>query len=185
MITGLVLACGDKGGTTDPTTDPSTTTAQTTTAETTAADTTDALTTTAGTTTTVETTTTTPGMTTTEAPTTEASSTGCAGDCGVAVENPSSLCDEDDPNMVPPSLIAYAGEAGKIDVTESGFETSCCLMLEPSVVVEGMTLNVSYTESGDPCDCICYYTITYTLAGLAPGTWTVVSGPQSVDVDVP
>ena len=124
--------------------------------------------------------------TTTDVSTTDQTSTGCAGDCGVVVvEGPTSLCDENDPSMVPPTLMAVAGGPGKIDVTETGYETSCCLELDPSAKIDGMTIHIDYAEVGDPCDCICYYTINYTLSGVTSGTWSVVSSGQSVDVDVP
>lgn len=189
----LTAACGADTDTTAGTTDTSaestagepntsalTTTGDPTVTPTTAGDTTESGTTTQGTTTTA-----TPS-TTDVSSTTDQTSTGCAGDCGVVVvEGPTSLCDENDPNMVPPTLMAVAGGPGKIDVTETGYETSCCLELDPSAKIDGMTINIDYTEVGDPCDCICYYTINYTLSGVTSGTWSVVSGGQSVDVDVP
>lgn len=120
----------------------------------------------------------------TDPTTTAGETTGCAGDCGVSVESAFSSCDENDPDPVMSSLMATPVAPGAIEVTESGFETSCCLELDPQVAVDGMTLNITYTEIGDPCDCICFYTIDTVLSGLAPGTWTVVSGAQMVDVEV-
>ncbi len=175
----LVVACGDKDTTTEPATEPATSGAQTT-GDTTAAE--------AGTTVETPTTgddTTGVGPTTGEAMTTTGEAMTTTGGSEVVIEMASSMCDEQNPNMVPPSLAAEANGPGAITVTEMGFETSCCLELSPSAYIEDMTLFVSYAEVGDPCDCICYYTIDYVISGLASGTWTVESGAQSVDVDVP
>ena len=183
----LIVACGDKDTTTEPATEPATSGAQTTTGDTTAAEagtTVEAPTTGDATTGAVGTTTYEP-MTTSDPMTTTGDTTGCSGDCGVVIEMASSMCDEQNPDMVPPSLVAEANGPGAIKVTEMGFETSCCLELSPGAYIEDMTLFISYAEVGEPCDCICYYTIDYVISGLASGTWTVESGAQSVDVEVP
>lgn len=159
----VVAACGGKDGTTDVSGSTGGTT-EGTSMGTSAADTTEP--TSAGTT----------------APT---SGDMCEGDgCGVGVEMVNALCDENDPSMVPPTLTATSPAAGTIDVSEAGYEASCCLTFEPDLTVAGLTIDVVYTPVGDPCDCICYYALDYQITGLASGTWTIVSGAQSVDVEV-
>lgn len=189
----VAAACGADKTSTSPTE------SQDTTADTTAGDastsaaegttgepiaTSDPLTTTASPTSTGE-----PANTTTTSTTdtTEATgtSTGCGvDDCGVAIEEVSSKCDEQNPDMVPPLLAGKAAGPGMIAVSEAGFAASCCLMLEPDISIAGDRIEVTYKEIGEPCDCICYYAIEYLLTGVAAGTWTVASGAQSFDVEV-
>ncbi len=128
-------------------------------------------------------------------PTTGGESTGCGGviGCGISVEGPSAVCDEGDPIGAStggttggdtPALMASAIGGGKVEVTELAHGATCCVTLTPELTVEGSTIDVSYAESGEPCDCICSYTIHFTLVDVPVGAWTIVSGALSVDVDV-
>ena len=83
-----------------------------------------------------------------------------------------------------PALMASAIGGGKVEVTELAHGATCCVILTPELTVEGSTIDVSYAESGEPCDCICCYTIHFTLVDVPVGAWTIVSGALSVDVDV-
>lgn len=126
---------------------------------------------------------------TTHAPTTE----GCldADACGIGVDMGTAVCDHADGvqastgGVEPPSLTATSLGGGKVAVHETGHDATCCLTLVPQIAVDGATITVTYVDTGDPCDCVCTYTIDFTLLAVPSGTWTIVSGALSTDVTVP
>lgn len=137
-------------------------------------------------------------VSTSTTPTTEAtsgSSGGCGGviGCGISVEGPTAVCDKGDPIEAStggttggdvPSLTVTPLGGGKVDVSEVAFSATCCLTLTPEISVDGASIAITYAESGEPCDCICSYTIHFTLVDVPVGAWTIVSGSLSAEVDV-
>lgn len=111
----------------------------------------------------------------------------------VSVEDSRSMCmgnpllpdlDANPPPVAAPALMAQALGGGKVAVTETEYEDNCGYTLTPVVVADAGTVTITYDTTGDEADCICLFTIDYTLAGLPPGTWTIVSGALSAMVDV-
>ncbi len=94
----------------------------------------------------------------------------CAGDSGSVTE----------------SLVASPGsEAYTIDVEHDALGATCCVSLAAKAEASEGTINVTYTESGTPCDCMCRYDVTYSLENVPSGDWTVDGGNVSDDVSVP
>lgn len=173
----LSLACGDKGDTTGGGSTDATS------GDTTAAQTTDQ--------TGPATTGATSGASTGAATTQTTDQCGGFDSCGVTVEMSSAVCEDSGAlqastgGVQPPSLSATYLDTDRVAVQETGFEATCCLTLTPELVIETGTITVTYAESGDPCDCICNYTIDYILRKVPKGDWTLVSGPLSADFTVP
>lgn len=175
MITAAVLACGGQDGTTEATagsSDGSSSTGSTG-AATTEAATTAATTTGEGT------------STTTGAVTTGPMCETAADACGVMVSDEGSMCP--DPPPAQGELQIEVLGPGSIKVTEVGHDASCSVSITPVVkIFAPNTISVTYEIGGQPMDgCVCKFTISATLAGLAKGTWTVNVLPYSQMVEIP
>lgn len=84
------------------------------------------------------------------------------------------------------ALRADPGTAGNtVDVAHDAVSGTCCVSLAASATAADGTINVTYTESGTPCDCMCRYDVTYTLGNVPSGDWSVAAGGVSDAVSVP
>lgn len=122
---------------------------------------------------------------------TDSASTG--GETPVTVEDPRAMCmgnpllpdfEQSTPPVAAPALMAQALGGGKVAVTETEYEENCGFTLTPVASAEAGTVTVTYETAGEPADCLCSFTIEYTLTGLTPGAWTIQSGALSTMVDV-
>jgi hypothetical protein len=77
------------------------------------------------------------------------------------------------------------GDTGEIWVMHAGFDASCCMSYDIAVAADGANLNVTYTGSGEACDCTCEgFSIEYVITGVTPGDWTVNAEDQVSSVTV-
>ena len=86
------------------------------------------------------------------------------------VEVSSAPCDGE---MPPADEVSVTSSNGTATVTHSNYEDSSCLGFTVSGDLEGSTLTLTYTETGEPCDCISMYALNYDIIGLASGTYTL------------
>jgi hypothetical protein len=85
-----------------------------------------------------------------------------------------------------PRLDAALASADSISVTHDNFEGNCCADFTIEVSAGVGTLDMVYTDSGDPCDCLCSYDMTYTLINVPSGDYVVsAGGGVSDNVTVP
>lgn len=119
--------------------------------------------------------------------------TATTGSVEIGVEDAQAMCvghplfpdDLHTPPAAAPALTAKALGGGAVAVQETEYEDSCGYTFTPVILEAGAaTLTLGYETSGEPADCICLFTIDFTLTGLSPGTWTIVRGDLSVIVDV-
>ena len=64
-------------------------------------------------------------------------------------------------------------EAGVVQVLHENYEESSCLSFEVEGELDGSNLDLSYTKSGEECDCIDMYRLEYHIEGLEAGSYTV------------
>ena len=55
---------------------------------------------------------------------------------------------------------------GKIFSIKIGTSATCCVAFVPTAILQHDALLLGYEETGDPCDCSCYYEFTYDLENL-------------------
>ena len=71
-------------------------------------------------------------------------------------------------------------------MSHENFEGNCCADLTVSVNQSGSTLAMVYTDTGEPCDCLCSFDLAYTLTNVPSGSYTVTAaGGVSDTVDIP
>ena len=75
------------------------------------------------------------------------------------------------------SLTAAADGPSKVAVTHVDAVVGCCpTEIQVDVVAHpDATLAVSYTLVGDDCDCACALDVSYDIAPVTSGSWTVVA----------
>ena len=83
------------------------------------------------------------------------------------------------------SALVATASAGTIDVEHTGVLASCCASWSVETTVGDGTIDVVYVESVDDCDCDCSWTMTYAIAGLSSGEWTVHANGDEATVTVP
>ena len=93
----------------------------------------------------------------------------------------------DDPDTDPPpeALLALGGD-GQITVAHRGYPANCCVTLEASarLLEERRSIEVTYDEDGEECDCICSFDLGYDIVGVPRGSWTVTANLESALVEV-
>ena len=74
-----------------------------------------------------------------------------------------------------PSLSSSVTDEGAVHVQHSNHLTNACVGFEATGSLNTVTdaLTVSYTETGEPCDCTSYYLLEYELRGLDAGMYTL------------
>jgi hypothetical protein len=82
-------------------------------------------------------------------------------------------------------LTAVVRSQGTIEVTHSDFAQGCCpTSIEVGVRASASTLLLEYTIADDPCECICGLDVRYTLVGVSPGDWTLLSSPSGARAEI-
>jgi hypothetical protein len=85
-----------------------------------------------------------------------------------------------------PRLSANLAGAGTVAVVHESFEANCCADFTVGVSPSGATLAMVYTDTADPCDCLCTWDLSYTLESVPSGSYTITAGGgASADVTVP
>ncbi len=64
----------------------------------------------------------------------------------------------------------FSGDTLQINV---GLVALCCVDFLPSIKFENDTLDLLYTETGVPCDCVCCYQFSYYITGITSKTFKV------------
>jgi hypothetical protein len=84
------------------------------------------------------------------------------------------------------ALVAAADGPGRIAVTHTDAVTGCCPAEVLVDVVAGpdATLTVSYTLVDDLCDCAREIDVSYDIAGVTAGDWTVAAGDSGATAAV-
>ena len=98
-------------------------------------------------------------------------STDTGGETSVSVTGLSLMHQPDDPQTAS-SVTATLGTDG-VEVVHSDSWQNCCFMPFASATVVDLSINVSYMDNGEECDCECAWTVSYTLEGVPPGDWTI------------
>ena len=78
-----------------------------------------------------------------------------------------------DGEAIPADEVSISTMDDQVTVTHSNFEESSCLGFTVSGDLDDDTLTLTYTETGEACDCISTYALTYEIVGLSSGTYTV------------
>ena len=105
---------------------------------------------------------------------------------GVTVNNFVQADCDGDSGSVTESLSAEPGaSANTVAVEHNALGATCCVTLAAAATAADGTINVTYTEGGTPCDCMCRYDVTYTLGNVPSGDWIVDGGSVTDDVSVP
>lgn len=82
-------------------------------------------------------------------------------------------------------LLVSAPSTGRIDVTHYDFGQGCCPdAIVVDVAMAGSTLGVTYTPTGDDCDCVCNLDVSYAIVDVPPGTWTLQAGLSAMTATV-
>ena len=99
------------------------------------------------------------------------------------VEDVSGVCEPPDAE---PGALELTGGAGEVDVVHVGVEGACSSHFTVQAFDLGGAVEAYYTDvSYDmPVDCVCEWTISYRVTGLAAGDWTVWAGGESATVTV-
>ncbi|MFZ5479942.1 MAG: hypothetical protein ACOZNI_24470 [Myxococcota bacterium] len=73
-----------------------------------------------------------------------------------------------------------------IDVEDVHFADGCCPeWAEVALEVDGEVVTATYTLGPDPCDCYTGLTLTYTIANVPSGDWTVRQGDAEAGCTIP
>lgn len=94
-------------------------------------------------------------------------------------------CDGDSGGTPPePSLSASPSGSGRIVVAHLGYRAACCLGFDVTAREDPAAgaIDVTYTPSGEPCDCQCSYDLGYRLEGVDAGDWTLTAEGASTSV---
>jgi len=90
-----------------------------------------------------------------------------------------------DTGNVDPTFTASSSAPGTADVEQTGVSASCCLTLVPSVALNtDGSLQVTYAEEGEPCDCMCLYDVSYSIINAESGPTTIHADGRSVEVEI-
>ena len=73
---------------------------------------------------------------------------------------------------------------GTVHVIHGNYMASCCLGFDAAATLSTDRIDVAYTEVGDPCDCVCPYSMGYDILGVPAGSYTVYAGSVSAAVTV-
>jgi hypothetical protein len=84
----------------------------------------------------------------------------------------------------PETLAVSDMGGGTIHVVHTNFQASCCLGFNAAATAGADRIDIAYTEVGDPCDCMCPYTLDYSVEGVAAGTYEVYAGGTDATVTV-
>ncbi len=68
---------------------------------------------------------------------------------------------------------------GLVHVIHTNFMASCCLDFEATATLGAERIDVAYAEVGEPCDCVCPYSMGYDITGVPAGSYTVWAGGAS------
>ena len=90
-------------------------------------------------------------------------------------------CDSGDTVCSESFGVATAGVGG-IHVTD-GILKNCCTDVTASAALDGSTIALDYSESGEQCDCVCGHIAEYDIQGLSPGDYTV-SSPEGESASI-
>jgi hypothetical protein len=94
----------------------------------------------------------------------------------------STECDSGDTSC---QSLAATVSGTSVHVVDSAVTLTCCMDTTPVVSVDGAIVSVEYTESGDPCDCVCNHDLAYDIGPFESGTWTIHTPTGEQDVTVP
>jgi len=84
-------------------------------------------------------------------------------------------CDEGATGTTPQEL-RLTGGVGTIAISHVGVVDQCCAEWAYEYNIEAFEVSVTYFDvSEDTCNCVCPWTLDYTLSDMAPGDWTVTA----------
>jgi hypothetical protein len=86
---------------------------------------------------------------------------------------------------IPESIVATSDAAGTVHIAHTSLSANCCADITPNPRLSGTALALAYTESGEECDCMCTFDLTYDVTGVAAGTYAVTYADLSTTVTVP
>lgn len=75
--------------------------------------------------------------------------------------------------------------SGTVDVAHDAVSATCCVQLAAAAEAADGTIAVTYSESGEPCDCMCRYDVSYTLGNVPAGDWSISAEGDAASVSVP
>ena len=111
---------------------------------------------------------------------------GADGTSGTGVQVTEVTVSECDDSTGAPRLDASLAGSDSIRVSHDNFEGNCCAELTVTVSEGASNLAMVYTDTGEPCDCLCSFDLTYTLTEVPPGSYSVTAaGGVSDTVDIP
>lgn len=111
---------------------------------------------------------------------------GTDGTSGTGVQVSEVTVSECDDSTGAPRLDASLAGSDSIRVSHDNFEGNCCAELTVTVSEGAGTLAMVYTDTGEPCDCLCSLDLTYTLTEVPSGSYSVTAaGGVSDTVDIP
>ncbi len=102
----------------------------------------------------------------------------------VTVTNQSVSSDDCDNPEIPDDVLTVLTENGHVLVTHDNFDESACLGFDINAALDGDIVRVTYTETGEPCDCISLYSLSYQIEGLPSGTYTLNASAGNSGVNV-
>ena len=79
--------------------------------------------------------------------------------------------DCDNEGGFPDAILTIATDGGNVQVTHENFVQSSCLGFDVGASLDADVVTVSYSETGEPCDCTSLYALTYQIEGLQSGTY--------------
>ena len=95
----------------------------------------------------------------------------------------SAPCYEEEP---PTDVLTVSVEESTVHVLHENYENSSCLSFEVSGLLENSNLTVSYTETGEPCDCNSLYQLEYEIENLPSGSYAInLPNNLTENVDIP
>ncbi len=95
----------------------------------------------------------------------------------------SAVCDDTGATTADIDLQATGG-LGQIAVVHDGMIEQCCADWRFDPVISGDRIEVTYVDVGTTCDCMCTWTLEYTLTDIPAGDWTVSAAGSEVEVRV-
>lgn len=91
-------------------------------------------------------------------------------------------CDGEEP---PTDEVTLSVSGGTLNVLHNNYADSSCLGFEVSGEQEGNNITISYTETGEPCDCTSMYTLAYDIEGLSTGSYSLsIPGSSTEEVTI-
>ncbi len=101
----------------------------------------------------------------------------------VGVSNFTAMCDEDIQAGVSTLALTDLG-AGAVQVQHTNVEENCCSEPMPRPTIFENRLVIDYQGDQLQCNCICSYTMNYTLSGLTDGLWTIEASGNVETIEV-